>query len=92
MERKNALDPEEQEEYILLENDCTNYYSKYGWTAGIRLIRKSKWLSGNGCGVRQAYFVPVNTTGTLLNELYSYSNTVWEDHVKPLHGQLELDL
>lgn len=77
---KIGIPPEKQEEYILLK---TRPYDKYyGWQEGMRLKRISIWLSGNGCGVRQAYFEPIDELGR--------EGTAWEDHVKPLTGQLEL--
>lgn len=80
---KIGIPPEEQEEYILLETK--HYYKDNGWQAGERLKRISKWLSGNGCGVRQAYFISVNSKS-------KYNDgTVWEDHVKPVLGQVEIE-
>lgn len=79
---KIGLPPEEQEEYILLQTKPYEHY--YGWKAGDKLIRISKWLSGNGCGVRQAYFAK---EGKLWRD-----GTAWEDHVKPVLGQLEIEL
>ncbi|MEJ8546614.1 hypothetical protein [Brevibacillus borstelensis] len=79
---KIGLPPEEQEEYILLKTDP--YLGYYGWKAGDRLKRISIWLSGNGCGVRQAYFERIDRPGL--------DGTAWEDHVKPLLGQIELEI
>jgi hypothetical protein len=79
---KIGLPPEQHDEYILLKTKPYDYY--YGWKEGDRLKRISVWLSGNGCGVRQAYFEPIDKPG--------YDGTVWEDHVKPVLGQLELEL
>lgn len=55
---KIGIPPEEQEEYILLQTKPYEYY--YSWKARDKLRRISKWLFGNGCGVRQAYFAPVD--------------------------------
>lgn len=79
---KIGLPPEKQEEYILLKTKP--YDSYYGWEEGITLKRISIWLSGNGCGVRQAYFEPIDRPG--------HDGTAWEDHVKPVNGQLELEV
>lgn len=79
---KIGLPPEDQEEYILLKTEP--YFHYYGWQAGKRLKRISIWLSGNGCGVRQAYFLPVNSNSKFND------GTVWEDHVKPVLGQIDL--
>lgn len=79
---KIGLPPEKQEEYILLKNKP--YENYYGWTEGTRLKRISIWLSGNGCGVRQAYFEQVDKPG--------WDGTVWEDHVKPVLGQIEMEI
>ncbi|MFC0274450.1 hypothetical protein ACFFIX_24255 [Metabacillus herbersteinensis] len=50
----------------------------------MKLRRLSKWLSGNVCGVKQAYF--------MTTEFKTYPQIVWQDHVKPVKGQLELDI
>lgn len=77
---KIGLPVEKQEEFILLQ---TNPYEKYyGWKAGDKLKRTSIWLSGNGCGVKQAYFEPIDSQGR--------EGTAWEDHVKQVHGQMDL--
>ncbi|WP_121615242.1 hypothetical protein [Virgibacillus halodenitrificans] len=60
MREKEKLPIDEQEEYELLPFEGTNYLKMQGWEEGTRLIRVSKWLSGNGCGVKQAYFVRVD--------------------------------
>ncbi|MYL45027.1 hypothetical protein GLV94_05180 [Virgibacillus halodenitrificans] len=85
MREKEKLPIEEQEEYELLPFEGTNYLKMQGWEEGTRLIRVSKWLSGNGCGVKQAYFVRVD-------DPHNWPRTAWQDHVKPLVGQLELDI
>lgn len=82
MKESEKLPPEKQEEYILLQTNP--YQSYYGWKEGDRLTRVSIWLSGNGCGVRQAFFKKVEGS--------YYEGTAWEDHVKPVNGQLELDI
>jgi hypothetical protein len=83
-DRKISLPPDQQDEYHLLETkDYKHYKNSYGWEAGQKLIRKSIWLSGNGCGVRQALFAPVDRP--------YYEHIAWEDHVKPVLGQVELE-
>lgn len=77
---KIGLPPEKQEEYFLLETK--HYGSYYGWEGGSKMRRISIWLSGNGCGVRQAYFEPIDSPGR--------EGTAWEDHVKPINGQMDI--
>ncbi|MFY0545478.1 hypothetical protein [Brevibacillus sp. H7] len=79
---KIGLPSEQQEEYILLKTEP--YKSYYGWKEGDRLKRISIWLSGNGCGVRQAYFESTDQPGR--------DGIAWEDHVKPVLGQMEIEL
>lgn len=83
MKDGQELPPEEREEYVLLEETGgTNYKAMYDWEPGTKLIRISKWLSGNGCGVKQAYFIAKDK---------GYSDEIaWQDHVKPVIGQIEL--
>jgi hypothetical protein len=76
MRAGDKLPPDKQDEYILLQTNPYIYH--YGWKAGDKLKRVSKWLSGNGCGVKQAYFVPVDKLWYL--DL-RYKRTVWQDHV-----------
>lgn len=73
------LPAEEQRLYILLENSCTNYETKYGWKSGTVIKRISKWLSSNGAGrhLKQAYFVLAYSNST-------YGRIVWNDHVEEL--------
>lgn len=78
---KIGLPLEQREEFILLRTEP--YFKYYGWQHGTKLIRISKWLSGNGCGVRQAYFEPVDKPG--------HDGIAWEDHVKPVLGQTEIE-
>lgn len=79
---KIGLPPDKQEEYILLQTKPYERY--YGWKEGDKLRRISIWLSGKGCGVRQAYFEPMDKPG--------HDGTAWEDHVKPINGQMEFSL
>ncbi|MGG3278819.1 hypothetical protein [Paenibacillus solani] len=78
---KIMLPPNEQEDYILTVDQLKGY-ARSGWDAGTKIRRVSKWLSGNGCGVRQALFVRAD------NPRGDYA--VWEDHVKPVLGQMDL--
>lgn len=87
MHSKHEITEEEQEEYILLDRNPphtsgTDYKRLHGWETGTKLTRVSKWLSGNGCGVKQAYFIKDN----------EYPQIVWEDDVKPFIGQIELEI
>lgn len=84
MRKGISIPPEEQEEYILLENTVKNYPKTNGWDFGITIKRVSIWLSGNGCGVKQAYFVPV--------DFKCRPQIAWQDHVEPVKGQLKLDI
>ncbi|MDF2789245.1 MAG: hypothetical protein K0S80_2343 [Neobacillus sp.] len=81
------LSPNEQVEYILLENTNTKYDVLYGWKPGIILKRISIWYGSNGCGrdLKQAYFVPADS-----NNLYGH--IAWNDHVKEITDQLEFEL
>ncbi|WP_309273330.1 hypothetical protein [Paenibacillus sp.] len=82
MDRKKImLPPEEQEEYIITV-DQRKGYAQSGWVTGTKVRRVSKWLSGNGCGVRQALFV--------LSDKPWGDYDVWEDHVRPVLGQMDL--
>ncbi|MGO4890317.1 hypothetical protein ACJ2A9_21425 [Anaerobacillus sp. MEB173] len=79
MRLKDRLPEEEQDVYVLMETpEYKHYKLNYGWLPGTKLKRISRWLSGNGCGVKQAYFVPVDDS--------TYEHTAWEDHVLPLVG------
>ncbi|WHY76251.1 hypothetical protein QNH20_19290 [Neobacillus sp. WH10] len=84
MKAQDKIPPEEQKEYILLENTCTNYKVTRGWEPGTMLKRVSKWLSGNGCGVKQAYFIAVGSNKS--------PQIAWQDHVEEITGQLKLDI
>lgn len=84
LRKEDTLPIEQQEEYELLTDNPYEFY--YGHKAGMKIRRVSAWLSGNGCGVRQAYFVPYEEPAS------SYAFIAWEDHVKPLLGQLEIEL
>lgn len=85
MKASDEIPVEEQDEYVLLhDTGRTNYKTTKGWEPGTTLRRVSKWLSGNGCGVRQAYFVPIGSS--------NYPRIAWEDHVKPTLGQIELEI
>ncbi|MGG2081686.1 hypothetical protein [Lysinibacillus pakistanensis] len=81
------LPPEQQTQYILLEQTDKNYEVLYGWKPGTILKRISIWYGSNGLGrhLKQAYFVPVNSDSK------SYQ-IAWNDHVKEITGQLELDI
>jgi hypothetical protein len=82
MKQNEKLSPEDQPKYILLENTCKNYKVCCNWDSGIVLKRISIWYPGNGCGVRQAYFVPTDKPN-------SREFIAWEDHVKEITDQLE---
>lgn len=81
--RKIMLQPREQEEYIVTV-DQQKGYARSGWVTDTKVRRVSKWLSGKGCGVRQALFV--------LADEPRGDYIVWEDHVKPAFGQMEFSL
>ncbi|MNW41806.1 hypothetical protein D3C74_189580 [compost metagenome] len=81
MGRVIYVPPEKQEEYILIK-DQPKGHAWSGWESGTRLRRVSEWMSGNGCGVRQALFS--------LAEKPRDEHIVWEDHVKPVNGQMDL--
>jgi hypothetical protein len=83
--KNEMLSPKEQRRYILLDTKNKNYKVCCGWEAGVILRRISIWYSGRGCGYRQAYFVPDDS-------IDSYGQIAWEDHVKEITGQLELDI
>jgi hypothetical protein len=86
MKPNERLSPEEQTQYILLENNNKNYEAVYGWKVGTILKRISIWYGNNGCGPRdlkQAYFVPADSD-------YSYGHIAWSDHVKELSGQTDI--
>lgn len=85
LKENEKLPVDQQEIYELLPFEGTNYLKLKGWEEGTKLIRLSKWLSGNGCGVKQAYFV-------LVDNSHSCPRTAWEDHVKPLFGQIEMEI
>ncbi len=87
MKSSERLSPEEQTQYILLENNCTNYEKMYGWKPGSTLKRISIWYGSNGLSrnIKQAYFVPADYED-------SFGHTAWSDHVKEITGQLELDI
>ena len=87
MKPNERLSPEEQTEYILLENTVKNYEAVCGWKPGTILKRISIWYGSNGCGrdLKQAYFVPTDS-----NSLYG--QIAWNDHVKEITNQLELDI
>jgi hypothetical protein len=80
---KIMLPPEEQEDYFVTVDQIKGY-ARSGWIAGTRIRRVSTWLSGNGCGVRQALFI--------LADEPRGDYIVWEDHVKPVFGQMEFSL
>jgi hypothetical protein len=84
MKPNEKLSPEEQPQYILLETTDKNYKRACNWETGTILKRVSIWYSGNGCGVRQAYFKPLDDS--------TREWIAWEDHVKEITDQLELDL
>jgi hypothetical protein len=84
MKKNEMIPPEEQIEYILLENTCKRYEVLDNWKVGIILKRVSIWYPGNGCGVRQAYFVSADKSN-------SHMAIAWQDHVKEIIGQLELE-
>lgn len=86
MQSSEMLSPDDQEEYILITNTCTNYEALYGWKVGTVLKRVSVWYGSNGCGknLKQAYFAPAESN--------SYnSHIAWSDHIKEVTGQLEMD-
>ncbi|MCM3160823.1 hypothetical protein [Metabacillus litoralis] len=87
MKEKEKLPPEEQPEYILLETKDKNYEKLFGWKPGTILRRISIWYGSNGCGrhLKQAYFVPADSDN-------NYGHIAWNDHVKEITDQLELDI
>lgn len=87
MKPSERLSPEEQKEYVLLEQSCTKYDVLYGWEPGTRLKRISIWYGSNGLGrdIKQAYFIPADSD-------HIYGQIAWSDHVKEVTGQLELDI
>ncbi|WP_339148386.1 hypothetical protein [Sutcliffiella sp. BMC8] len=87
MKSSEKLSPEKQPEYILLDNTGKNYEKLFGWKPGTVLRRISIWYGSNGLGrnLKQAYFVPADSDT-------NYGHIVWNDHVKEITGQLELDI
>ncbi|KGE20605.1 hypothetical protein [Paenibacillus wynnii] len=87
MKRSEMLSPDEQEEYILIDNTCTNYEALFGWKVGTALKRISVWYGSNGCGrnLKQAYFAPAASNHYLNGQI------AWSDHVKEVTGQFEMD-
>lgn len=82
MRPDKRLPVEKQDQYRLMDNiKGTDYKAKNGWEPGIKLTRVSEWLPGNGCGVRQAYFIPTGVN--------TYPRIAWEDYVFPLVGLFE---
>jgi len=81
------LPPEQQTQYILLEQTDKDYEKLYDWKPGTILKRISIWYGFNGLGrhLKQAYFVPTNSDSR------NYQ-IAWNDHVKEITGQLELDI
>jgi hypothetical protein len=81
------IPPEERKEYILLENTNKNYEKLFGWKPGTILKRISIWYGSNGAGrdLKQAYFI-------LADSDKSYGEIVWNDHVKEISDQLELEI
>jgi hypothetical protein len=87
MKKGEMLPPDQQPKYILLENTNTNYEKLYGWKVGSILKRISIWYGSNGAGrdLKQAYFIPADSDR-------SWGHIVWNDHVKEITGQLELEI
>lgn len=87
MKRSEMIPPEEQKEYILLENTNKNYEKLFGWKPGTLLKRISIWYGSNGAGrgLKQAYFVRAESDGI-------YGHIAWNDHVKEITDQMELEI
>ncbi|SDM18150.1 hypothetical protein [Bacillus sp. OK048] len=87
MKKNEKIPPEEQKQYILLENTNKNYEKLFGWKPGTILKRISIWYGSNGCGrdLKQAYFVRADDNST-------WGHIVWNDHVKEITDQLELEI
>jgi hypothetical protein len=87
MKKGEMLPSDKQPKYILLENTNKNYEKLFGWKPGTILKRISIWYGSNGAGrdLKQAYFVLADSDRT-------YGQIVWNDHVKEITGQLELDI
>ncbi|USK43744.1 hypothetical protein [Cytobacillus oceanisediminis] len=87
MDVKDRIPPEEQKQYVLLENTSLHYEKHYGWKPGTVLKRISKWYGSNGLGrhLKQAYFVPADSDNI-------YGHIAWNDHVEEITGQLKLDI
>jgi len=84
MRKEQMISPDEYVEYTLIDLSCKKYDRLYGWQLGVKIIRISKWLSGNGCGAKQAYFIPAS-------DLNKSPQIAWDDHVKEVTGQLEFE-
>ncbi|MGG3800623.1 hypothetical protein [Metabacillus fastidiosus] len=87
MKEKEKIPPEEQKEYILLENTGKNYEKLFGWKPGTVLKRISIWYGSNGLGkhLKQAYFVPADCDS-------NYGHIAWNDHVEEITGQFKLNI
>lgn len=87
MKPSERLSPEDQTEYILLDNTSPHYEKQYGWKSGTVLKRISIWYGSNGLSrdIKQAYFTPANSNSI-------YGHIAWSDHVKEITDQLELDI
>lgn len=87
MKSSERISPEQQTQYILLENTGKNYEKLFGWKPGTVLKRISIWYGSNGLGrhLKQAYFVPADSDS-------NYGHIAWNDHVKEITSQLELDI
>lgn len=88
MKPSERIPLEDQKKYILLENTGGTHYEKlYGWKPGTVLRRISIWYGSNGLGrhLKQAYFVTADSDN-------NYGHIAWNDHVKEITDQLELDI
>lgn len=87
MKSSEILSSEQQPEYILLENTEKNYEKLFGWKPGTVLRRISIWYGSNGLGrhLKQAYFVPTDSDT-------NYGHIAWNDHVKEITNQMEMEL
>jgi hypothetical protein len=85
MNSNERLSPEEQTQYILLENTNKNYEAVCGWKPGTILKRISVWYGSNGCGrdLKQAYFIPADSNA-------QWGQIAWSDHVQELTDQTDI--
>ncbi|KAB2335063.1 hypothetical protein [Bacillus mesophilum] len=87
MDAKDRIPPEEQTEYVLLDNTSPHYEKWYGWKPGTKLKRISKWYGSNGLSrsIKQAYFIPAESSNI-------HGHIAWSDHVEEITGQLKLEI